>query len=69
MGQHTDHILVVDDQPSVRELFCRALRSAGYSVSEASTVAEARALLDSSAYGFDLVVTDMIMPRSRTRFR
>ena len=62
MGQDTDHILVVDDQPSIRELFCRALRSAGYSVSEASTVAEARALLDSSAYGFDLVVTDMIMP-------
>ena len=62
MGHDTDHILVVDDQPSIRELFCRALRSAGYSVSEASTVAEARALLNSSAYGFDLIVTDMIMP-------
>jgi two-component system cell cycle sensor histidine kinase/response regulator CckA len=62
VGQQTDHILVVDDQPSIREVYCRALRTAGYSVSEAANVAEARALLDSSAYGFDLVVTDMIMP-------
>jgi CheY-like chemotaxis protein len=53
-------ILVVDDDPQVRRLFARKLRSAGYSVSEAQSGRQALDVLRGSR--FDLLVLDLEMP-------
>src|SRR5947209_611255 len=53
-------ILVADDDPQVRKLFARKLRSAGYSVTEAKTGDETLATLRHSR--FRLVVLDLDMP-------
>ena len=53
-------ILVVDDDPQVRRLFARKLRSAGYSVSEAQSGRQALVVLRGSR--FDLMVLDLEMP-------
>jgi two-component system response regulator MprA len=53
-------VLVVDDEPAVRDALERALRSAGYLV---TTAADGRAALDATASGQpDLVVLDVLMP-------
>jgi CheY-like chemotaxis protein len=53
-------ILVVDDEPSMRELLTICLRRAGY---EAEAVPGAQAALDRlDAHPFDLVITDLTMP-------
>lgn len=54
-------ILVVDDEPLVREFIRRALESAGHSVSEAQNGSVATGL--AKLMPFDLVITDMIMPQ------
>src|SRR3954462_11666298 len=54
-------ILVVDDEPAIRELYGRILRSAGYELTLACDGAEASELLSSQAY--DLLITDHIMPK------
>jgi two-component system cell cycle sensor histidine kinase/response regulator CckA len=54
-------VLLVDDEPAVRNLFAMALTREGYHVLEAGNGAEAlevAAQLDS----IDLVVTDIVMP-------
>ncbi|MBM3752118.1 MAG: response regulator [Acidimicrobiia bacterium] len=54
-------VLLVDDEPAVRNLFALALRREGYHVIEASNGVEAlniAARLDH----IDLVVTDVVMP-------
>jgi len=53
-------ILVADDEPEICKLFAGQLRSAGYSVSEAQSGAEALRLLRGNA--FDLLVLDLDMP-------
>lgn len=53
-------ILVVDDEPSVRDLIDSVLQYDGHSVTLASSGSEALALFQESA--FDLVVTDYMMP-------
>ncbi|MEO7743541.1 MAG: response regulator [Usitatibacter sp.] len=53
-------ILVVDDDPDVRALAGKALKQDGHSVSEASSGAEALALIASQAP--DLLVLDLLMP-------
>lgn len=54
-------VLLVDDEPAVRNLFAQALRREGYHVVEAGNGAEA---LDAAAElnHLDLVVTDVMMP-------
>jgi two-component system OmpR family response regulator len=54
-------ILVVEDEPSVRDLICDALSLAGYLSTPASDGFEATQLL--RAENFDLIVTDVNMPR------
>lgn len=55
-------ILIADDHPSLRQLTCSALRSAGFNeLTSASDGEEAWTLLGRNA--FDLVVTDVEMPR------
>jgi two-component system response regulator FlrC len=53
-------ILVVDDEPTVRELECAVLASAGHDAVGVSSGDEAVLLLDGES--FDLVVTDVVMP-------
>src|SRR5688572_31247624 len=54
------HLLVVDDDPGIRDSLSRELRAAGYDVSTAADGAEAVRL---EAQGlFDLILTDLAMP-------
>jgi CheY-like chemotaxis protein len=57
-----ESILIVEDDPSVRELAVVILRDCGYQVQESNTAFEALRLLKRNP-GFDLVVTDVIMPQ------
>ena len=54
-------ILVVDDEAGIRELLSMELESHGYQVQTASNGEEALERL--RAQKFDLVITDMMMPR------
>lgn len=55
-------ILIVDDQASLRQLTCSALRAAGFNeLTSASDGEEAWTLMGRTSY--DLVVTDVEMPR------
>ena len=53
-------VLVVDDDPSVREFLCFLLEQQGYEVTQAGTGREAIALVKASPV--DLLVTDLVMP-------
>ena len=55
-------VLVVDDEPSVRDLVCRVLHGEGYRTIEAAHGGEALELLESGSEAVDLVVTDVVMP-------
>ena len=56
----TTRVLVVDDEPTVREVVVGYLRRDGHEVSEAEDGPSAMALLDGG--DFDLVVLDMMLP-------
>ena len=60
MSQET--ILLVEDEPSVRQLFATALSRAGYKVYEAQNGEEALKVFDKHADAIDLLLTDMRMP-------
>jgi two-component system cell cycle sensor histidine kinase/response regulator CckA len=55
-------VLVVDDEASVRDLLCRALRTGGYRAAEAARGAEALDFIESGPDPVDLVITDVVMP-------
>lgn len=59
-GQVSNRILVVDDEPRIRDFISRALVTAGFEVDHASTGAEALELAASGDY--DLIILDLIMP-------
>ncbi len=56
------HILIVDDEPSVRDLLRQTLVGAGFQVSEAANGAEALVILAQRENAIDLVVADLLMP-------
>jgi two-component system cell cycle sensor histidine kinase/response regulator CckA len=60
MAQET--ILLVEDEPAVRQLFAAALSRAGYKVLEARNGEEAVKLFEQHADSIDLLLTDMRMP-------
>lgn len=60
MAQET--ILLVEDEPAVRQLFATALTRAGYTVLEARNGEEAVKIFDQHATAVDLLLTDMRMP-------
>jgi two-component system cell cycle sensor histidine kinase/response regulator CckA len=60
MAQET--ILLVEDEPAVRQLFATALTRAGYKVFEARNGEEAIKIFDQHAPAIDLLLTDMRMP-------
>jgi DNA-binding response OmpR family regulator len=51
-------ILLVDDEPAIRESLAFALRRDGFEVEEATTLREARSLADAA----DLVILDLVLP-------
>ncbi len=59
-GQET--ILVVEDEPMVRQLARRSLEELGYGVLEADSATAALALIERAIPAVDLVLTDVIMP-------
>src|SRR3546814_7453443 len=56
----TPRILLIDDEPSIREPLSEYLESQGFAVSDAASAAEARSVL--RAKSIDLVVSDIMMP-------
>ncbi len=54
------HLLVVDDDPRLRELLRRYLSENGFRVTTAADASEARSKL--ASFAFDLVVLDVMMP-------
>jgi two-component system, cell cycle sensor histidine kinase and response regulator CckA len=58
----TETILLVEDEPAVRQLFSQALMRAGYRVHEARNGNEAMQLFEQHGDSVDLVLTDMRMP-------
>ncbi|MDH4288332.1 MAG: sigma-54 dependent transcriptional regulator [Aquincola sp.] len=54
------HVLVVDDEPAIRQVLTAALGKAGYPVDSAASAAEALAKLEQTP--FDVVLSDVFMP-------
>jgi two-component system cell cycle sensor histidine kinase/response regulator CckA len=55
-------ILLVEDEPAVRQLFAQALMRAGYRVYEARNGQEAMKVFDQHGEKIDLLLTDLRMP-------
>jgi CheY-like chemotaxis protein len=53
-------ILVVDDEPGIRELLCLMLEAAGHTVTSAEDGIQAPKIL--AAQKVDVVITDLLMP-------
>ena len=60
-------ILIVDDEPSVLRFMAAIVRTAGYEVLLADGGDEALAICKSSAYGIDLMISNVAMPRMNGR--
>jgi len=58
----TEQVLVVEDDPGVRQLVASTLGGSGYAVRAAQSGAEALELIASSAVPLDLLITDVVMP-------
>lgn len=56
-------ILLAEDDPAVRSLLARVLRSRGYTVVEASNGAEAIVAAEAHPHPFQLLLTDVVMPK------
>lgn len=59
----TEHILFVDDDPVLTGMGTTQLESLGYTVSSRTNSIEALALFKNKPDNFDLVITDMTMPK------
>ncbi len=57
-----ESILVVDDEPSLRDVACFTLRGYGYRVFQASDGVEALRVLDDHGPEIDILFTDVVMP-------
>src|SRR5690348_2164963 len=58
--QAAPRILVVDDEPRIRDFITRALAGAGYAVETAGSGAEG--LERVLTCGYDLIILDLVMP-------
>ncbi len=58
----TERILVVDDEPAIAEMCRQILTRLGYQVATRSSAEDALTALREADGGFDLVVTDLVMP-------
>lgn len=62
MSEKLETILLVEDEPAVRQLFAQALIRAGYFVYEARNGQEAVKLFDTHGDQIDMLLTDVRMP-------
>ena len=62
LPQGTETILLAEDEPSLRQLMARVLRTQGYTVLEAADGHEALALAQANGVKIQLLLTDVIMP-------
>jgi PAS domain S-box-containing protein len=62
LGGGTESILVAEDEPAVRAIIARSLRSYGYTVLEARDGLHAVELAEAAAAPPALVITDIVMP-------
>lgn len=60
--QPTGTILLVEDEPFVREATSLILQSAGFEVLAARDAEEARALYEQSGQSLDLLMSDLVLP-------
>ena len=60
--QEAETILLAEDEPSLRRLIARVLRTQGYTVLEAADGNEALSLAQANGAKIQLLVTDVIMP-------
>ncbi len=58
----TERVLVVEDDPAVKDIAVRGLEAAGYQVRSASNGTEALAIAESLSEPIDLLLTDVVMP-------
>jgi two-component system, cell cycle sensor histidine kinase and response regulator CckA len=58
----TETILLVDDQPTLRQLIRRWLTTAGYTLLEAASADDALAIAEAREGHIDLLLTDIEMP-------
>ena len=61
-GSRTPRVLVVDDEPSVREFITRAMKDSGCEITVAGNGTEALAAAEKNE-PFDLLLTDVVMPQ------
>lgn len=61
-GAGQENVLLVEDEPPVREVTRRILSSLGYQVVAAASAAEALELVNRQEGRFDLLLSDVIMP-------
>ena len=59
---HDERVLLVDDEPGLRELAEEILAGLGYQMASFGSSAEALAAFERDPDGFDVVVTDEVMP-------
>ncbi len=64
MNENGFHIMLVEDDASVREAMAEALRDEGYSV---ETAVDGQEAVDTLRAGTDLVIADLMMPRVNGR--
>ena len=60
--EYAGTVLVVDDEPAIRDVTHRVLTSAGYRVLTAAHGHEAIGLLEDPELAVDMVLTDVVMP-------
>jgi DNA-binding NtrC family response regulator len=59
----SERILVVDDEPGIRQIIARILVDEGYFVHQAGDGLEALELINGGDLVMDVVVSDIVMPR------
>jgi len=55
------HVLIIEDDQYIREMYALILRKAGYEVSEAPD--GSAGLVDARTGGFDVILLDLMMPQ------
>jgi len=56
-------VLVVEDEPGVREVACEFLKMKGFNVLEAGDGSEALSIIEQKSGAIDVVLSDMMMPK------
>jgi len=59
----TEHILLIDDEPSIVKMEKRILENLGYRITSTNSSVEALAIFSSDPERFDLVISDLTMPQ------